>query len=197
MKSISLVVALALAFLISTHSRTPGQTNEKAQTTSDNLSTQATPKRADAPRIRTSQEAKKAIQEGILGPIALKASNSLSNYPSSPQIRRIGNPRIRNILERGRNLLEAAKTANRWNAIRLSGFASQLDQYLKEAEAAAKSAKPTRETTPTEDCAAARDKCNQRCHDRDASYWCFFNCRLEYLVCLGGTLFNRFATLLT
>src|SRR5688500_5634109 len=64
---------------------------------------------ANALLIATPQDAKKAIQQGILGPIALKASSSLRNYPSSAQIRRIGNPRIRKILERGRSLLEAGK----------------------------------------------------------------------------------------
>lgn len=152
---------------------------------------------ADALLMATPQDAKKAIQEGILGPIASKASNSLKNYPSSTQIRRIGNPRIRNILERGRNLLEAGKSANRWSATRLSGFASQMDRYLKEAEAVANSAKLKNENTPREDCAATKDKCNQGCHDRGAGYFCFFDCRLNYLICLAGTIFNSSSTLIS
>jgi hypothetical protein len=187
MKSISLVIPMALALLVSAHSRTLVQPLEKAQATrpaSDNLITQATQKGTDAPLIATPQDAKKAIQEGTLGKIASKASNSLRNYPSWPQIRRIGNPKIRNILERGRKLLEAGKAANGWNATRLSGFASQVDQYLKEAEAAAKSAKPTG-NSPVEDCGMAKDRCNQGCHDRDAGFFCFVDCRIEYIVCLG------------
>ncbi len=134
MKSISLVIALALALLVSAHSRTLVQTPEKAQATrlaSDNLITQATQKGTDAPLIATPQEAKKAIQEGTLPQIASKASSSLRTYPTSTQVRNIGNPKIRSILERGRKLLEAGKAAKGWNATRLSGFASQVDQYLK------------------------------------------------------------------
>jgi hypothetical protein len=37
---------------------------------------------------------------------------------------------------------------------------------------------------------AAKDKCNARCHARDAGYFCFFDCRLEYIACLAGTLFK-------
>lgn len=200
MKSISLVNALALVLLVSAHSRTLVQNPGNAQATrlaSDNLISQATQKRADAPLIATPQDAKKAIQEGTLDQIASKASSSLRNYPSSAQIRRIGNPRIRKILERGRSLLEAGETANRWNATRLSGFASQMDQYLKEAEVVANSTKLKNENTPTEDCGLAKDRCNQRCHDRDAGYFCFFDCRLEYLVCLAGTIFKRFDILIS
>ena len=152
---------------------------------------------ADALLIATPQDAKKAIQQGILGPIASKASNSLRSYPSSLQIRKIGNPRIRKILARGRNLLEAGTAAKGWNATRLSGFASQLDQYLKEAEAVVNSTKLKNENTPREDCAATKDKCNQGCHDRDAGYFCFFDCRLNYLICLAGTLFNTSSTLIS
>ncbi len=200
MKSIILVIALALALLVSAHSRTLAQTLEKAQATrpaSDNLITQATQKRTDAPLLATPQDAKKAIQEGTLGQIASKASNSLRTYPSSPQIRNIGNAKIRSILERGRKLLEAGKAAKGWNATRLSGFASQVDQYLKEAEAAANSAKLKNENTPREDCAATKDKCNQGCHDRDAGFFCFLDCRLNYLICLAGTLFNTSSTLIS
>ena len=193
MKSISLVIALALVLLVSAHSRTLVQNPENAQATrlaSDHLISQATQKRTNALRIATPQDAKKAIQEGILGPIASKANNSLKNYPSSAQIRRIGNPRIRKILERGRSLLAVGKAAKGWNATRLSGFASQVDQYLIEAEAVANSTKLKNENTPTEDCGLAKDRCNQRCHDQDANYFCFLDCRLEYLACLAGSIFK-------
>jgi hypothetical protein len=163
-----------------------------AQTPQSKTSSRTATGGANASLIATPQDAKRAIQEGILGSIASKARSSLRNYPSPAQIRRIGNPKIRNVLERGRNLLEAAKSANRWNPTRLSGFASQVDQYLKEAEAAANSSKPMREQR--EDCAATKDKCNQGCHDRDAGYFCFFDCRLNYLICLAGTIFNPFET---
>lgn len=192
MKSISLVIVLALVFLVSAHSRTLVRNPENAQATrlvSDNLISQVTQKRADAPLLITPQDAKKAIQEGALDQIALKASSSLRTYPSSAQVRNIRNPRIRSILERGRKLLEAGKAAKGWNAIRLRLFASQVDQYLKEAEAAAKSNKP-KETTPAEDCGLAKDRCNQRCHDIDGSYFCFLDCRLEYLACLAGSIFK-------
>ena len=189
MKRISLVIALALALLVSAHSRTL----EIAQATrpaSDNLITQATQKRTNASLIAAPQDARKAIQQGILGPIASKANNSLKNYPSSAQIRRIGNPRIRKILERGRSLLEAGTAAKGWNATRLSGFARQVDQYLIEAEAVANSTKLKNENTPAEDCGFAKDRCNQRCHDQDANYFCFLDCRLEYLACLAGSIFK-------
>lgn len=193
MKSISLVIVLALVLLVSAHSRTLVQNPENAQATrlvSDNLISHVTQKRADAPLLVTPQDAKKAIQQGILGRIASKASNSLRTYPSSLQIRKIGDPRIREILARGRSLLEAGKTANRWNATRLRGFASQMDQYLKEAEVVANSTKLKNENTPAEDCGFAKDRCNQRCHDIDGSYFCFLDCRLEYLACLAGSIFK-------
>lgn len=192
MKSISLAIALALVLLVSAHSRTLVQNPESAQAARlalDHLISQATQKRTDATLIATPQDAKKAIQEGALDQIALKASSSLRTYPSSAQVRNIGNPKIRSILERGRKLLEAGKAAKGWNATRLIRFASQVDQYLKEAEAAAKSSKP-KDTTPAEDCGLAKDRCNQRCHDRDAGYFCFLDCRLEYLACLAGSIFK-------
>jgi hypothetical protein len=135
------------------------------------------------------QEAQKAIQKGIPNKIASTANNSLRNYPSPPQIRNIEDPKIRIILERGRKLLEAGKAATRWNATKLSDFAIQVDRYLKEVEAAAKSNRP-KGNTPQEDCGAAKDRCNQRCHDRDASYFCFLDCRFEYAACLAGTIFR-------
>src|SRR5688500_16122939 len=119
MKSIILVIALALSLPVSGHSRTHVQTLAKAQATrpaSDSLITQTTQKRAEATLIATPQDAKKAIQEGALDQIALKASSSLRTYPSSAQVRNIRNPKIRSILERGRKLLEAGKAAKGWNA---------------------------------------------------------------------------------
>jgi hypothetical protein len=192
MKRLSQIVLIVLALLISAHSQTLVQNPESAQATrlaSDNLISQATQKRTDATLIATPQDAKRAIEEGALNQIASKASSSLRTYPSSAQVRNIGNPKIRSILERARKLLEAGKAAKGWNATRLRGFASQVDEYLKEAEAAAKSSKP-KDTTPAEDCGLAKDRCNQRCHDRDAGYFCFLDCRLEYLACLAGSIFK-------
>jgi len=158
---------------------------QAARLASDNLITQATQKGTDAPLIATPQDAQKAIQGGILRRIASTANNSLRNYPSLRQIRNIEDPKIRSILERGRNLLEAGKAATRWNATRLSDFASHVDQYTKEAEAVKNSGGPT----PREDCGAAKDRCRNRCDaDKDSDYWCYFDCRLEYVVCLGRTL---------
>ena len=188
-----LIATLTLAMLVYAQSRTPVQTPEPAQATrlaADNLITQAPQKRTTGPLIATPQDAQKAIQEGILGQLATKANTSLRNYPSAPKIRNITNPKTRGILERGRNLLETGKAANSWNATQLSGFANQLDQFLKEAEAAVKAAKPNNNGgTSQENCGAAKDRCNQRCHDRDAGYFCFFDCRLEYYTCLAGTIF--------
>jgi hypothetical protein len=183
-----LIATLTLALLVYAQSRTTVRTSEKAQAArlaSDNLITQATQKGTDAPLIATPQDAQKAIQGGILGRIASTANNSLRNYPSLRQIRNIEDPKIRSILERGRNLLEAGKAATRWNATRLSDFASQVDQYTKEAEAV----KNSGGSTPQEDCGAAKDRCVTRCNEKiDPGYWCYFDCRLEYMACLGSTL---------
>ena len=134
-------------------------------------------------------EAQKAIQEGALGRIASTANNSLRRYPSSPQIRNIRNPKIQSVLERGRKLLEGGKAATGWSAAQLSDYVNQVDRYLKEAEAVALDNSPTG-GTKQEECGKAKDRCNAACHARDAGYFCFFDCRLEYLVCLGGTIFN-------
>lgn len=177
--AIVVVWPLVLSFVSASGQTPQSKTNSRTATGS-----------ADALRIATPHDARKAIQEGILGPLASKANNSLKNYPSSAQIRRIGNPRIRKILERGRSLLEVGKAAKGWNATRLSWFARQVDQYLIDAEAVANSTKLKNENTPAEDCGLAKDRCNQRCHDRDAGYFCFLDCRLEYLACLAGSIFK-------
>ena len=173
MKRISMVLALALVALVSAYSRTPFQS--KGQ-------------KVQSPTQSRQQEAQKAIQEGIPRRIATTANNSLRNYPSSTQIRNIGNPKKRSILERGRKLLEAGKAATGWNATQLSDYANQVDQYLKEAQAVARDNNPTG-GTQQEECGKAKDRCNDRCHARDAGYFCFFDCRLEYLTCLAGTIF--------
>ncbi len=153
--------------------------------------TLVTQKGTAAQRIATPQDAQKAIQQGILGQLAAKVNTSLKTYPSSTQISKIANPKTRNILEQGRRLLEAGKTTSGWNATQLSNFANQVEQHLKDAEAAVKAAKPNNNgDTPQADCGAAKDKCNQGCHNKDAGYFCFFDCRLEYYVCLAGSLFK-------
>lgn len=173
MKRISMVLALALVALVSAYSRTPYQSKgQKAQTTTQSKQ----------------QEAQKAIQEGALGRIASTANNSLRRYPSSPQIRNIRNPKIQSVLERGRKLLEAGKAATGWNAAQLSDYANQVDRYLKEAEAVALDNNTG--GTKQEECGRAKDRCRDSCDAQDAGYFCYFDCRLEYMVCLGGTIFN-------
>jgi hypothetical protein len=170
-----LIATLTLALLVYAQSRTP-----------------LTQKGTAAPHIATQQDAQKAIQQGVLGQLATKANNSLRSYPSAPQISKVGNSKNRRILERGRSLLEAGKAATSWNATQLTSFANQLDQYLKDAEATVTALKNNgdTDTTDTEKCGLAKDRCNQRCHNKDAGYWCFVDCRLEYLSCLAGTIFG-------
>ena len=169
-----LIATLSLALLVYAQSRTP-----------------VLQKGTEAQRIATPQDAQKAIQQGILSQLAAKANNSLKSYPSAPRIRNIANSKNRSLLEQGRTLLEAGKAASSWNATQLSNFANQLDLYLKDAEVVAKALKNNGDTTPTEDCGLAKDRCNQRCHNKDAGYWCFVDCRLEYLSCLAGTIFLK------
>ncbi len=166
MKRISMVIIQAFATLVSAYSRTPYQSKgQNAQ-----MLTQS-----------RQNEAQKAFQEGILSRIASTANNSLRKFPSSPQIENIENPQVRRILERGRKLLEAGKAATEWNVTQLIDFAS--DQYIKEAEAVANSNQATAKTSQ-EECGVAKDKCYRVCHRQDKGYFCFFDCRLEYMACL-------------
>lgn len=170
----------------------PGQTPQSK--TSSRTATVSAERRL----IATPQDARKAIQQGILGRIASNAGNSLRTYPSSAQVTRIGNSRIRQILERGRSLLEAGKAAKGWNATRLIGFSSQMDQYLKEAEAVRNSTKLKNENTPTEEwCAAQRDECERRCIDQGPDPSCSFDCRIAYMACLAGNLFHTSSTFIS
>lgn len=183
-----LVVWSLVSSLVSVPGQTP-QSKTSSRTVTGSIETKL---------IATPQAARKAIQQGILGRIASNAGNSLRTYPSSAQIRKIGNSRIRQILERGRSLLEAGKTANRWNATRLSGFASQLDQYLKDAEAVANSTKLKNEHPREENCAALRLICSQRCLDEGGiDPYCEWDCAMKYMNCLVGGLSNTSSTLIS
>jgi hypothetical protein len=127
--------------------------------------------------------AQRAIQNGILGRIAAKANHTLKKLPSASPFRN-ANPRDRIYLEKGRKLLEAGKSATRWNATQLINYAYQLEQY--EAEARANVSK-----TAQEKCGDAKDSCNRKCHANDDGYFCFLDCRLEYVTCLifsGGAV---------
>jgi hypothetical protein len=192
MKRITMILmaTLMLAVLVYAQSRTAVQpaASVPAAPSSTASKTQAAQKGTVAPLTATPQEAQKAIQRGILSRVAATANKSLKTYPSPSQIGKVADSKIRSTLERGRKLLETGKTATTWNATQLSGFASQVDQNLKEVEATAKALKNNGGTTPQEDCGAAKDRCNQKCHDNDGGYFCFVDCRWEYLACLIGSV---------
>jgi hypothetical protein len=189
MKCITMILLAILTFalLVYLQSGTLVQASHNPQATrlaSYNSITPATQK-ADAPVFATPQDAQEAIQQGILGQIAAKASKPRRNYPSAAQVRNIQDPKMRSIVERGLNLLKAGKAATRWNATQLREYAGQVDQFIKEAEAA----KPKGQgPTPQEVCHQALENCNHECRAGGGGYWCFFDCRLEYLACVIGTV---------
>ncbi len=130
-------------------------------------------------------DAQRAIENGILGRIAALANNTLKKLPSTSPFKN-ANPRERIYLEKGRKLLEAGKSATRWNATQLINYANQLERY--EAEAGANVSKTVQEA-----CGKAKDRCYRQCHANKDHIGCFLDCRFEYLACLifsggGGVL---------
>jgi len=149
-------------------------------------------RRAEAKVIVTTQDAQKAIDEGILNQITSKTNELLKDSPSAAKVKAVKDLKRRSIVERGLKLLKYGRTANAWNAAQLRNFSGQIDQFITDAEAVAKpvSSGPT----PQEDCAAAKDRCNEKCHATGGGYFCFVDCRLEYVACLISTVMGTFRT---
>ncbi len=119
-KHLNLIVAacLTLALLVTAFSRTPDQTKDPNTQT---------------PILSNEQDAQKAIQNGELTRLVTTSNQLLKDYPTTAQINKIDDPKVRSIAERGRKLLEAGKSATRWNARQLSDYSGQLQQHTQDA----------------------------------------------------------------
>lgn len=119
-KYLNLIAAacLMLALLVTAFSRTPDQSKDPNTQT---------------PTPSKEQDAQKAIQNGELNRIMATCNQLLKDYPTTTQINKIDDSKIRSIMERGRKLLDAGKSANGWNARQLSDYSGQLQQYTQDA----------------------------------------------------------------
>ncbi len=109
---------LTLTLLVTAFSRTPYQSKDSNTQT---------------PTLSKEQDAQKAIQNGELTRLVAASNKLLKDYPTTTQIDKIDDPKIRSIVERGRKLLEAGKSANGWNARQLSDYSGQLQQHTQDA----------------------------------------------------------------
>ena len=130
--------------------------------------------------------AQKGIQSGILVKISSASDAALKNSPKRPTFK-TANRKERALLERGRTLLKAGKSANKWNAARLVKYANQLDDYKSDLEAniSAKDNAPDEEKQKATKCKEDYQKCLDE-NDCEYSFFCLccVPCVSDYLGCM-------------
>jgi hypothetical protein len=82
-----------------------------------------------------------------------------------------------------RNIASILSSARSWTDVEKEAFPKIIDRRIQ----ALKRMNNGGGTTGPENCSAALDRCNNAC---GVSYWCHFQCRSEYMVCLAGTIFG-------
>lgn len=172
-KHLNLIAAacLTLALFVTAFSRTPYQTKDSNTQT---------------PALSKEQDAQKAIQNGELSRIVDASNKLLKDYPTTTQINKIDDSKIRSLVERGRKLLEAGKSATDWNARQLSDYSGQLQQHTQDA------AKPTgtivKELACRTTCSLRENSCKNNCVFGTAVEIsnCKFFCAVNGLLCSTG-----------
>jgi hypothetical protein len=133
-------------------------------------------------------EADKGTTE-IKKEIAKMAAVLSASLPDRTTCNKMADPRKAYLLSTLRDFAAECTLANSWSDTEARSYGKTLDIFVAVSQyfILAKD----NDTTPTEgeNCSAALDRCNKNCHaDTDAGYWCFVQCRMEYVVCLGDIL---------
>lgn len=164
-------VCLMLTLLVTAFSRTPYQTKDSNTQT---------------PTLSKEQDAQKAIQNGELTRIVTASNKLLKDYPTTTQINKIEDSKIRSMMERGRKLLEAGKSATRWNAGQLGDYSGQLQQYTQ--DAAKTVGTIMGEIACRSSCSLKENSCKNSCVFGTAAEIssCKFYCAVTGLLCSTG-----------
>lgn len=137
------------------------------------------------PRV-TTDPFQLAIDTGILTKIVSSSAMSLRSYPTSSQLQGV-DPKIVTLLERGRKLLEAGRSASTFTAAQLKDYAGQVDLYQKEVMAL----KSTGDTTGTGQTCVTKclDEYNQCKRENSCEYsiicLCCIPCSIQYSGCVA------------
>lgn len=80
-----------------------------------------------------------------------------------------------------RNFTAECTLAHSWNANDIASYGRALELV----EATFEFAAPK---SPTRTCGEEKNLCVEKCDIKDGGYFCYFDCRLEYVTCLAGTV---------
>lgn len=99
-----------------------------------------------------------------------------STYPN------LADQKVANLLSVTRGLMAECALANSWDKAEAASYARAID-FAEAAFEFATSAEPEKASS----CGAAKKVCVRECDDEDG-YFCYFDCRLEYISCLASVV---------
>jgi hypothetical protein len=90
---------------------------------------------------------------------------------------------LANLLSATRVLMAECALANSWDKEEAASYARVFDF----AEVALESVARTKQS----ECGAAKTVCVEVCRTTEGGYFCYVDCRLEYITCLASTIWSR------
>jgi hypothetical protein len=90
-----------------------------------------------------------------------------------------------------RSLLAEFTLATNWDRRDAESYERTLDFAEVALEYATDATKPSTAATKASECGSAKRVCNEECHATDGGYFCFVDCRLEYITCLASVIWRK------
>ena len=113
--------------------------------------------------------------------IAKKAAVLCASLPDEVSCTNMDDQRLASLLSATRSLMAECTLANNWDR----ADALSYDRALALAEVAFEFATAERDAAG---CGAAKKVCREQCDFEDGGYFCYFDCRLEYVTCLASVV---------
>ena len=129
-------------------------------------------------------EPEAAIKRRIAKRAATLGAELPSELPSAEQ-------KLANLLSATRVLMAECALANSWDKAEAASYAGALDFAEVAFELATSAAGTGAAETKASECGSAKRVCNEECHATGGGYFCFVDCRLEYITCLASVVWSR------
>jgi hypothetical protein len=118
--------------------------------------------------------------------IAKKAAVLCASLPDELTCKALTNRNAADFLSAMRAFMAECTLANSWDREDFASYSKGLELVEVSFELGS-SMKPVT-TTPQSTCGDAKRDCVNGCDNEDAGYFCYFDCRLEYVTCLIGSV---------
>jgi hypothetical protein len=114
--------------------------------------------------------------------IAKKAAVLCASLPDEVSCKNMADQKLASLLSATRSLMAECTLANNWDRAEAASY----DRALALAEVAFEFA--TSAERDAAGCGRAKTVCREQCDVEDGGYFCYFDCRLEYVTCLASVV---------